>query len=262
MNTKITIDEMTDEEVLALDETQIARAIDAQCVLNGVPLLPSRPVPPDKVEIENDVEAFEVCGILFFDQASAKAVSDVLARVRASICTESYHGRWDGPRGLRGDSDKDVSVKEKRYMSEKQYSMHAAAIEKMSALRQQYENDMKEFETIKKQRQHIVESVNDRIERVRDEDRRKQRVRSEFAEYVSLVGDEEKAFACMLKASRARNDDRAIVGLPMLPIAVPAVVRLGLAQIPVAGLRRLVKWIDEGKPLCLDGYLQSENGDP
>jgi hypothetical protein len=44
---------------------------------------------------------------------------------------------------------------------------------------------------------------------------------------------------------------------------VPSVVRLGLAQIPVAGLRRLVKWVDEGKGLFLEGATVSKpGGDP
>jgi hypothetical protein len=45
-------------------------------------------------------------------------------------------------------------------------------------------------------------------------------------------------------------------------MTVPAVVRLGLAQIPVAGLRRLVKWVDAGNPLCLNGKTVDGNGDP
>lgn len=40
-----------------------------------------------------------------------------------------------------------------------------------------------------------------------------------------------------------------------------AVVRKGLAQIDRAGLRRLVKHIDAGKPLLLSGKIESDDGE-
>lgn len=39
-----------------------------------------------------------------------------------------------------------------------------------------------------------------------------------------------------------------------------AVVRLGLAQIPLRDLRRLEKWIDDGKPMLLGGGISDDRG--
>jgi hypothetical protein len=38
------------------------------------------------------------------------------------------------------------------------------------------------------------------------------------------------------------------------------IVTVGLAQMDDAGLRRVVKHIDAGKPLCLDGTIVNRHG--
>jgi len=40
---------------------------------------------------------------------------------------------------------------------------------------------------------------------------------------------------------------------------VHKIVKLGLAQIPVKDLRRLLKYIDDEKPLLLDGHVYDKS---
>jgi len=72
------LSDYSNEELLALTDTEIQDLIDYECALQGVPLLPPGPGPaPAKPEVPHD-EVFKVAGFYFYAKESAMRVLDVL----------------------------------------------------------------------------------------------------------------------------------------------------------------------------------------
>lgn len=84
-----TIDQMTHEEVIALERDDLDRLVKLACAIEGVRLPGEPPEKPEEPKIERDAAVYTVGGLSFSDRSAAEAVGAALAAaVAASVKLE------------------------------------------------------------------------------------------------------------------------------------------------------------------------------
>lgn len=191
--------DLTDAEVLALTEEQIAYHIDYECADSGAALLPPDPGPePEKIKDMKDAAAFDVCGVLFTNREEALRVAEVLAS--CAIFETRYVGNdWSQQVLVRvAESPEAKSV---RYYTANGWEAAKALVSKYNAAKKAWDEAVSEYNRIVKERDSATEWIRNRVAEVRNEEWKRQRALNDYQRYVELAdGDERIARRFMLKA--------------------------------------------------------------
>lgn len=192
-------DDMTDAEVLALTEEQIAYIIDFECADNGSGLLPPDPGPaPEPLKDMKDLTVFEFGGLFFSTHAQAFAVSEVAA-MQEQWETKYVNGYYGDQAVQRREKPEEITPR--KFYSLAGWDAAKGLVVKYSADKKEWDERTAEYKKIADTRASSTEWIRNRISEVRDEDWRRQRAVSELARYVELAeGDEAMARRFFAKA--------------------------------------------------------------
>ncbi len=208
-----TIEDLSQEELLALDDEMRVVMIDRECAKDGVPLLPKIQDAPVKPDIEPDVTAFSVDATMRFGR---KEDADHIAMELATLqrfTTDYLLGTYSysGPKCLTPldkDDVNDVRVNLEHFWSREKYDLHRVELQAYTDAKKEWDTEKKEYNDILKKRERAISFVQDLIGSAYDKRNLEQSIRTTFEEYKSLAGgDEEIALGFLIKAGRWNEDD-------------------------------------------------------
>lgn len=178
--------DLTDAEILALTEAEIAYHIDYECAEAGAGLLPPDPGPePVKPEGMKDVSAFEVEGLVFTSREDALRVAEALEK--CSRYELRYVGNDWSQQVLVRESGP-VEVKPVKHYSPNGWDAAKTIVRKYADEKKAWDERVSEMQRIIKERDSATEWVRNRIGEVRENEWRRQRVLADFERYVELAG--------------------------------------------------------------------------
>ena len=206
-----TIEDLSQNELLQLDNDMCVVMIDRQCAKDGVPLLPSLRDAPVKPDVEPDVTAFEVRATLRFGR---KEDADHIAMELATLQrfeTDYLLGGWSGPKCIKildPDARDDIRIDLQRFWSREKYDAHRVELQAYEAAKKEYDGEKKEYDDISKKRESAITYVGDLIYSAHEKHNLEKRIQAAFEKYKLLAGgDEEMALGFLIKAARWSEED-------------------------------------------------------
>ena len=194
-------DDLTDAEVLALTDEQIAYHVDRECAESGAGLLPPDPgLEPKRPEDMKDVTLYEVgsTGLLFADKASALDVIDAIVN---KVRFTGRHVSGPSYEQYAERENAEVEIRNKKMYSPSGWDAAKSLVLKYQADKKAWDAASTEYKKIADGRAAAAAWVYERISAVRDEQYQRERTATELARYIALAdGDETIGRRFLLKA--------------------------------------------------------------
>jgi hypothetical protein len=202
--------DLTDAEVLALNEAELERLIQLECAEAGVPLhFEDVPAPPPPLRAAKDVEAFTVSGLTFKRREDAERVAAVLNESdRYDISHPSGH--WS-ERIATPARCRQVQVEAEIYWSPQAWERHQDAVSEHKFLVEEHDAAVERVRKARLQRDTVLKPIRERIGKLRVAERRREQLRAELVRYTDLANGDPADAERFLEA--AYPGARAALGL-------------------------------------------------
>jgi len=196
-------DDLSDAEILALNDSQVSQYIDLACAEAGVPLLPPRPNEPDAVPVTPDMTIYGVGDIYFYNQADALSAVALLGSLRR--CSLQYVSGPRYERVVRPETS-DLSVQPAKHFSPENWDRVKNDANRYAEQKKTYDADLGEYNKAGAARSKIAESICGRREQVCADERRREMLRASFERYLALADGNREIAARFLKAAHGDAD--------------------------------------------------------
>lgn len=217
------IDEMTEQEILALTEEDIQKLIKLRMMQKGIRIM-DKPKVPELFEVEPaDLKVYKIPfleGYAFTDMKEAQAISDALSKTKTikrvnydwSKLGSDYKYLEDIKREDYNSDDK-FGIKTGLAYSTELYAKISDFAAQNKAMKEQAEKDQKEYDEHMKQASDIITECRERVSEVRNKYDRLQTLTQKFAaDYYPLSdNNEDMAMKFMVKAYSLNEEEKAYI---------------------------------------------------
>lgn len=191
--------ELTEKEIMELEEENIQDLIDLECANEGIKLL-KRPKEPKKPELQNDIICYQIDNMIFKTQKEAQMVFDVLRQAKTYKTNYNYESGYDF-KYLELDDifGNDLSIKKTTYMSKNKYKEHQEMLTKYNSDKDLYDIKYSKWRKENDKRKKIEEIVRSHIDRAYEKESEKQDMLIQYKRYLELANNDEliaKKFLC------------------------------------------------------------------
>jgi hypothetical protein len=177
--------EMTDAELLLLDEQGIADLVDLECAHENVSLLPVQPIKPVKPEHKKDATIYKVGSFHFIHQHEALNIEELLKNY-SLVSTEGY---GINTRMVELKSYEEPKTEALPIYTEDKYKVIEDEINKFNAAEKTYNDAISNYKVIKGQRKDIENEIEDKIQALNANKAREDELKTLFARYLQLADD-------------------------------------------------------------------------
>lgn len=182
-------EDLSNEEILALEEREIERYIDLECAVEGVGLMPKPPVKPTKAETTKDLTLFYVGGLYLKDADEARELQGVLNEL--SIWDTKYvGGQYYDKIGYK--KKEKFTVSEDLYYSQEQYDKCEGDIDQYNKEVEEYNKLDREYRDLQSKRRDIAKEIYNKVEALRQKETEKIRMLEKFNYYLELAENDPK----------------------------------------------------------------------
>lgn len=180
--------DLSNSEILNLTDEHVQKYIDVECLLQGVPLVPTEaPVEPKVPKPEPDTLIYSVGGVEFYDEVQAAQVLNILRRSDlASKKYQSAHGETFYSVEPLGEYSHPTLKSEKVFSPEYWEEVQKQA-EEYGRSMVQYRDAKKAYDTAKNNVREIEKDVWIYVSQIRADHAERQRLIREFDRYVHLA---------------------------------------------------------------------------
>lgn len=217
------INEMTEQEILALSETDIQNMIKFRMMEEGIKVI-DKPKKPELFEIEPADQKVYVIPVLdeyaFTDFAEAQKVADALREAKSFRKVDYDWNKLGSNFKYLEKKDRytynnegDFSISEISVYSSKLYANIVDFAAQNKAMQKQVEKDMAEYDNAYAAASDITLEIRNRISEVREKHERLERLMHSFAnDYYPLSGNNEQmAMKFMSKAFTLTDDEEKYI---------------------------------------------------
>lgn len=217
------INEMTEQEILALSENDIQNMIKFRMMEEGIKVI-DKPKKPELFEIEPADQKVYVIPVLdgyaFTDFAEAQKVADALREAKSFRKVDYDWNKLGSNFKYLEKKDRytynnegDFSISEISVYSSKLYANIVDFAAQNKAMQKQVEKDMAEYDNAYAAASDITLEIRSRISEVREKHERLERLMHSFAnDYYPLSGNnEEMAMKFMSKAFTLTDDEEKYI---------------------------------------------------
>ncbi len=206
------IETMTDQEILALDDTKIDRIIKLKLAEEGLPIV-RKPDEPKYFDIlPHDLTLFEVQGVdvLFVEETTAQAVRDLLQNSfsklrKVSGWSNDQHEEQFYPTYDKGNTT--LQIEKKTCYSRDVYAQMQGMIEQNKSSKDAYEKQLKEYEKACNQAEDFISAIWDKIRTVREKHAEFETMYGRYLEYLALADNKEEVAWNFLKKAYSVNEE-------------------------------------------------------
>ena len=196
-------DEMTNEELYDLTEEQISILIDYECALEGIPLLPEKPIAPESRDFKPDTDIYEVKGMLFTNKEEAISVLGLL--LNSNMVNYSYSNGFK--RIIPLDDYYKPELKMEKYFSTEMYALIQEEKDSYDRILKQYQERQKDYDEAYKLRINIVKDITEAISCAQEEQYKKQKYTGEYKRYLKLSDNNKDIALNFLRNAHTDIDD-------------------------------------------------------
>jgi hypothetical protein len=179
------IQDMTDEEILALTDEEIKRMVDFQCAVKGVKLL-EPPVKPEITYPPKDLALWEVDSLTFKEESEANKVAELLNNCYLMRMDYSYPPGSDHRYGVPVD-DVCITPRKRMVYSKATFDKLREELAAISDQQKVYERAQKEYESVSSERASIREELMEKIYDVRRAHDKKEALNRKYEQYKGLA---------------------------------------------------------------------------
>lgn len=190
--------DLNDTQISKLDQKSIERYIDYECAVEGIPLLPEKPVPPPNLpEHEPDATTFTLPQITVATQQEANRIIALVAELK--LVRTNYLGRGYDTHYISGE-ERMPQLDIKRVFSKEMFDDIGDKLEEQKDLQSEYNRKKNEYDSADRNRRDILKRVNETLKEVKERFAKKDYLRLEWARYIDLAeGNAEIAYNFMKK---------------------------------------------------------------
>lgn len=203
-------DDLTHDELVALDDAAISFYIDKACAEEGVPLLPpTAPVPPVIAAIDKRVTHYIVSGLRFASEADARAVQSAIAATtsrRSLVYMGSY--RWQDPQHDAPAED-EVTINLERVFDADGAAAEKAEKERTSERKAAFDAAKKEYDAALSGRDNVATNIRGTVNEAHRLQHKRDRLMAEYERYIPLANGDEQVAKRFLQ--RAHSDARQVL---------------------------------------------------
>lgn len=193
--------DMTDDEVVALDESAVSTLVDLECAHAGVPLTPPEPAPLVIASRPRaaDVSVFSIGDVHFTSEDDAKKVRDLAASLPRVTLEYAPDGSYKN-RIVKPTID-EVEIARSSHFSAARWNEVKAIVHAATEQERAYSEARKACDGVAAKRKAVEQPIRDRIDRVAADRYRRERWAREMVRYLALAsGDEAVARNFLLLA--------------------------------------------------------------
>lgn len=201
------LNDLTDDEVLALSDEDIQFLIKRGMAEAGIPILP-RPVEPTYFDVPvPDLQVHDVGSFMFADRAAAERLQAVVAAEAEHLVKLGYSSDYNlrFVQSERKTPDVTTSI----VYSQSAYAAHKEALDSNSVMRAAYEADLRAYEAAEREAAEVRSEVMDRVKAVEDAEERRAMLFDRFAEYVVIADGSRDIALEFLRRAFPMTDDEA-----------------------------------------------------
>lgn len=193
-------DELSDAEILALTEEQIAYYHDFACAEEGAPLMPPPVGPaPEAVEAQHDMKVYQVAGVYFSTMEDASRVADAMNSCRRLTTEYARGGSYRDKVAKVADAPESVTTEP--VYSQAMWDSVRQKVTAYNEAKSAWEKRRDEYNKAAELRARVTAWISERIERVHEAEIERRRCEAEFARYVEIArGDRAMAREFLVKA--------------------------------------------------------------
>lgn len=178
------IDSYTESQLVALTDAELERVIAVQCAVEGVAMLPEKPIAPEPFVVKPDVEVFEVCGVSYMNKADADEVADLVnSKQRAAFGYDRQYRQFFKEPTYDGEH----MVSRKGYCSSALLDQHSVEIAKAAEAKKAYDAASKEYNSVADVRESIAGRIMEKVYEARERARQRDDFRARFKQYIELA---------------------------------------------------------------------------
>lgn len=193
------IDEYASDELLVLDNQQIASVIDLECAFEGVPLLPPCPSEPEEPKFEPDATIYEVAGYKVKTPEEASLIMETLTKCQLwDTNSKGSYPNYINVLSPLSDYNK-PKIETKQVYTPETYDVIRTDHEAYSAAKTRYDEAKKLYDNAYKEREDIAKDVWARVNEAHDEAGHVQFLKNEFNRYLELAQNNKQIAMNFLK---------------------------------------------------------------
>jgi hypothetical protein len=184
-------DDLTDPELLAIDDETRRYYVDRECAEAGIKLLPpgGPPVKPDDEAVRDDGTVYAVGGFYFSDPDNARRVAEFVKAVPHRCTREYIHGA--GYRHRLEPDDGEVRVGTETCLSRERANSMRERISASEEAKAEYTKAKTEYDTIVISRRDVETRIGGKISEVWHRKRALDRILAEWDRYTVLANGDE-----------------------------------------------------------------------
>lgn len=219
------IEQMTDVEILALDDAKIEKIIKLTLAEEGLQIVPKPEEPQYHVIEQADKVLFEVSGVdaLFEDEQTAIAVRDLMQNSFSKLRKSSGWGERAHEEQFYPTYDKSnttLQIEKKTVYSRDLYAKMQGMMEQNKSVEEVYEKKLKEYEKAQDAAESFVSAIWGKIRTVRAKYAEFESMYARYLEYLALAdGAEEQAWKFLKKAYTVDEETEKWIRAKIIEVA-------------------------------------------
>lgn len=200
--------ELTEEEMLALTESEIETYIDLAAAEAGVQLLPPAPIAPKSIDVSFDVPTWSVGSFIFTTKSEALDVRDAVNKTKSRVDAVYAAGpyAYSGPRKVVAH-DEPAEVLEARYLSEDNAAQRAGMLADAEAEKESYAKARTNYEKILLWRNQTRTPIVTAIRDARRKAMRRLELFGDYNRYLALADNNRRVAARFLRHAHADAEE-------------------------------------------------------
>lgn len=193
--------ELTQPELLALTDEDIARYIDLAAAEEGVALLPSPPTPPEKTADNTpDLTVYTIAGCSFTNKSEALNVRDEINKAKTRVRLEYASGRYTYSGPMKAVADNDAQeLSESKVFSEYNADSRATSLAAQTAAEEEYRTARTNYDRTVQWREEARKPIVAAIRDARHAYSMKLFLVGEHSRYMELAGNNRRIAARFLE---------------------------------------------------------------
>lgn len=187
------LEEFTSEELLNLKDEEINDLIDLECAYAGVRLLPPCPTAINISQIEPDTTVYETGYFTIGNKEDADKLLELLKTIDLVELIYDSQAGYDKKYIKKRNAD-NIRMENKKVFSVERFNLLKDELIKAAQDKAQYDKEKSLYNEILKERQDVSSLVYDTLNKIQQDEFKKQRIISQYNRYLTLSnGDTEVA---------------------------------------------------------------------
>lgn len=202
--------ELSEPELLALTDDDIARYLDLEAAEQGVPLLPPPPVAPTKsADNTPDLTVYTIAGLTFTAKSEALDIRDAIFKTKTRVLLQYASGRYtySGPMKAVPDDD-EPTISDSKVFSEYDADKRAASLAAQNDADEEHRKAREAYDRIVTWRQTARQPIVDAINNARRFEARRLFLTNEHERYLQLAGNNRRIAARFLAHAHPDAEER------------------------------------------------------